>query len=135
MTLRSTASRYRAQPISPISQSYTVGRDCDRRAASDGVGGKGDEVLVDDIVESEEIIEAAEVDADPIKVAPSPYTPTQQEVDEHYVDHVPPRSWCVHCANGFGREDAHHSESTSRTLPVISFDYMFLTRKGIYLRG
>ena len=86
MTRRSIAKD--AQPISPVYQSYNEGGG-GRRAARDGVQEGDDEVLVDD-VENGEVLEAPEVDSDPIHVAPSPYTPTQQEVDEHNVDHIPP---------------------------------------------
>ena len=31
-----------------------------------------------------------------IRVA-TPYKPTQAEVDDHYLTHLPYRSWCRHC--------------------------------------
>ena len=97
-----------------------------------GERSEGGEVMVDEVVESEEVIEAAEEDTDPIRVLPTPYTPTQQEVDEHNIDHIPPRSWCPHCANGFAREDPHSCKPAGRSIPVVSMDYLFLTRKGIF---
>ena len=46
-------------------------------------------MLVGEAVTDGEIIETTEVDSDPVRVAPSPYTQTQQEVDDHNVDHIP----------------------------------------------
>ena len=90
MTSRSTAIG-EASPISPVYRSHLHEGGCDDvRAAGGGVGTGDGEVLMDDVVEDGEIIEATELDSDPIKVAPSPYTPTQQDIDEHNVDHIPP---------------------------------------------
>ncbi len=42
-----------------------------------------------------------------IKPVRSPIQPTQQEIDQHEVSHLPYRSWCVSCVRGKGRNLAH----------------------------
>ena len=41
-----------------------------------------------------------------IRVA-TPYKPSQAEVDDHYLTHLPYRSWCKHCIRGRGKETSH----------------------------
>ena len=90
VTLRSTDYGSSA-PVRPALNFYSESRGSDQaRAAGEGVGKGGGEVLVEDVTEDGENIDAEEVDSDPAKVAPTSYTPTQQEADEHNVDHLPP---------------------------------------------
>ena len=37
----------------------------------------------------------------------SPDKPTEKEVDEHYLTHLPYRNWCPVCVAAAGREDQH----------------------------
>ena len=128
-----------AQPISPRHDSQIV--DCEygrgRNVLTAGdVRGDGGEVFMEgEVGGSEEVIESKEEEVDPVRIVPTPYQPSQQEVDEHCVDHVPYRCWCPHCINGFGREEQHRSEATGRSTPLISFDYLFLTRDGVFERN
>ena len=126
-----------SQPVSPQPDSMLKGYGCVRNVfAAEDEGVKSGEVAGEDAVDdTEEIIESKEEEVDPARTAPTPYLPSQQEVDEHCVDHVPYRCWCDHCVNGFGREDGHGSESSGRTTPLISFDYMFMTQSCIFERG
>ncbi len=63
------------------------------------------------------------------RVAPIPPTPSLREVDEHNVDHLPYRSWCSHCVAGRAIGEAHRpKESDERKRPVITFDYLFITK-------
>ena len=41
------------------------------------------------------------------KPASRPYTPTQQEIREHKVTHLPFRLWCRHCVSGKGIHSPH----------------------------
>jgi hypothetical protein len=56
-----------------------------------------------------------------------PKLPTQAEVKEHQLTHLPFRSWCHHCVNGRGKEMPHEREKTSdeQTLPEYRLDYAF----------
>ena len=59
----------------------------------------------------------------PVKVATDPRMPTQREIDEHCVTHLPHRSWCEVCIKARGREDAHASQKEKGTKPTIAMDY------------
>ena len=55
----------------------------------------------------------------PAKVIARPNMPTQAEIDRHRVDHIPYRSWCPECVEGFGRERAHvRADAERRTTDV-----------------
>ncbi len=61
------------------------------------------------------------------KALPDPYQPTEQEIDQHDLTHLPYRSWW-HCVRGRGKSHAHHKleADKSHTVPHVSFDYVFL---------
>ena len=61
--------------------------------------------------------------------------PTPEEVAEHYLTHMPVRSWCPCCVKGKAMGQAH---STSRDqtdkefqVPVVSVDYAFLQEQRV----
>ena len=53
-----------------------------------------------------------------------PKQPTEHEIMEHNLTHVPYRSWCPICIQGRGRSDAHPQRSSSR--PINQIDFAFL---------
>ena len=57
--------------------------------------------------------------------------PARAEVEEHRVGHCPYRSWCDECVESAGREDGHRNVE-SHSIAMISMDYLFITKKGIY---
>ena len=64
---------------------------------------------------------------------PTVYQPTHSEYLDHCVTHYPFRAWCRHCLEGRGREfghEAHRGDKDARAMPVISFDYAFLSDRG-----
>ena len=64
---------------------------------------------------------------------PTVYQPTHSEYLDHCVTHYPFRAWCKHCLEGRGREfghEAHRGDKDSRSTPVISFDYAFISDRG-----
>ena len=102
------------------------------------VFGLEDEDLVsDEDVDGEgEIIEAEGVEEDcaPIRIAIDPGAPTAEEVEEHRAaGHCPYRSWCEWCVEGRGVGAQHRAGPQSR-IPVISFDYLLVTRRGIHTK-
>ena len=122
-----------SQPVSPVQNSYD--EECGRGLVAVGEVGDGVEVSGEKITgQPEELIESREDEVQPVKAIPSPYTPTQEEIDEHIIDHIPYRCWCRHCLNGFGREDAHIVHGQQRSLPLVSFDDMFITKDDAYER-
>ena len=74
-------------------------------------------------------------EAQPNKRITAPDTPTKEEVEAHRANgHIPYRSWCPHCVEGFGREWPHKSGCSSRTMPLISCDYLYITPTGVFAR-
>ena len=66
------------------------------------------------------------------KRAADPRVPTEAEVREHNLTHVPCRSWCVHCVRGRG-ESAEHRRQQSRpegAVPELHLDYCFMGQKS-----
>ena len=59
----------------------------------------------------------------------APDDPTQEEIDEHNVDHGVFRSWCPHCVKGRAAAYGHRKgkNKSKRLVPVVSIDYMFMT--------
>ena len=58
---------------------------------------------------------------------PKKRAPTQVEVDEHNVAHLPCRSWCTHCVHGRGEAHPHHeSGDEERDVPELHMDYCFM---------
>lgn len=124
--------------VRPRSAHLPVGCDQSQQGSGSNIGGegRGHEVLAQgDDEGDEEIVKFQEEDTEPIKVAPSPEMPSQEEIEEHQLDHIPYRSWCRYCLEGHGREDAHTQADERRCLPVISFDYLYMSRRGIFLRA
>ena len=70
-------------------------------------------------------------DVQPIRTLKTPELPSREAVEEHRVDHCPYRSWCDECVEGAGREDGH-SNVESHSIAMISMDYLFITRKGVF---
>ena len=59
-----------------------------------------------------------------------PATPTEEEVREHELTHVPYRGWSKHCVAGKAITTPHRTCVTeAMTVPIISVDYLFLGMK------
>ena len=57
---------------------------------------------------------------------PTPYKPSQDEVDDHDLSHLPYRSWCKHCIRGRGKETSHFKQGEEdRTVPEFHMDFCF----------
>ena len=57
-----------------------------------------------------------------------PSMPTQREIDEHMIHHIPSRSWCEFCRYGRGHDDplAKKRITEELAIPEIFLDYMYL---------
>ena len=52
---------------------------------------------------------------------------TEQEIMEHYVTHVPFRSWCPHCVAAAAKSSPHKkSEERDTSVPRQHIDYRFM---------
>ena len=57
-----------------------------------------------------------------------PKLPSQREIDEHCLAHLPYRNWCPHCVAGKGKAAPHFKrKSREDSLPEIHFDYCFMS--------
>ena len=55
-----------------------------------------------------------------------PKRPSQQEVDEHYLTHLPFRNWCPHCMRGKAKElDCKRSDGAAGDVAEFHMDYCF----------
>ena len=61
----------------------------------------------------------------PKKIA-DPKKPSEDEVREHELTHLPFRSWCWTCVHGRGRSMPHRRKEDERGLPEIHMDFAFL---------
>lgn len=59
----------------------------------------------------------------------APKMPTPDEIERHYVTHIPFRSWCPECVKGKAKDYAHRRVEEHGEIPVVSTDYMFITRQ------
>ena len=62
--------------------------------------------------------------------AQSPKRPSQAEVEEHELTHLPFRSWCVHCVRGRGECTPYRAAKRAEdAVPELHLDYCFLGKK------
>ena len=73
--------------------------------------------------EHDEDVICGQFDKPLVKVATDPRVPTQGEIDEHCVTHLPHRSWCEVCIKALGRENAHVSQKENGAKPTIAMDF------------
>ena len=58
------------------------------------------------------------------KATPAPKQPSQQEIQEHNLTHMPYRSWCPICVQGKGRSTSHNTQTSRK--PIIQIDFAYL---------
>ncbi len=56
--------------------------------------------------------------------------PGQEEVDEHNVNHIPFRSWCLHCVKGKAVNQGHSRRVDVSEVPIVSIDYAYVNEDG-----
>ena len=67
---------------------------------------------------------------DPRKL-PDPKMPSKEEVEEHYLTHLPYRSWCQLCVQGNGVAPPHFKQKKREDgLTETHFDYCFMSTHG-----
>ena len=102
----------RVRPMHPMS-AQTEGR---QPGGADG----GEE---HDIEGELEDIRCGQYEKPPVRVARNPQDPTDKEVDEHNVTHLPHRSWCPVCVKARGKEEPHRKVRDRGGKPIVSMDY------------
>ena len=61
-------------------------------------------------------------DSQPQQTMNTPELPRRAVVEEHRIDHWPPRSWCDECNEGHGRERRQGRVSELHRVAVVSMD-------------
>ena len=95
------------------------------------------EVGPPDLVDEGDDVEATE-DKDfecqecvPARILPDPGQPTQKQLEDHRVDHLPFRSWCPECVAGRATGEQHQKRTEEKRIPTFSMDYLYLTKTRI----
>ena len=70
----------------------------------------------------------------PRRALPDPGQPTQQQLDDHRIDHLPFRSWCPECVAGSATGEQHQKRCESKSILTISMDYLYLTKSRVVER-
>ena len=86
-------------------------------------GGNEEDILCEYIKEEDQEDSEARV----AKARGNTKEPTQKEIDEHTLTHIPFRSWCAHCVRGKAKNNPHTqiTEDINAT-PTVSIDYMHM---------
>ena len=64
----------------------------------------------------------------PVKML-DPLKPSDREVEQHELTHLPYRNWCWKCVFGRGKEMPHKQDKTEKVMQEIHFDFMLLEPK------
>ena len=65
------------------------------------------------------------------RILPDPGQPTQKQLEDHRVDHLPYRSWCPECVAGRATGEQHQARVEAKTITTFSMDYLFLTKSRV----
>ena len=78
--------------------------------------------------EVEPEFEVEEEEAQSADAQKTPMLPSQAEIDEHNITHLPFRNWCPFCIRGRGLSSGHFARKTTeeQQVPTISVDYCFM---------
>ena len=106
-----TTAAGRRKRVSPVVTQSTVKGDATMGAADDDEGLDGPE--------EEEMGEAN------LKVVRDPGCPSKEEMERHYMTHMPFRSWCPICIQGKAKENPHYRDKVRKQgdKPVVGLDY------------
>jgi len=89
-----------------------------------------------DLVVEEPDVEAAEEDFTcqecvAPRILPDPGQPTQKQLEDHRIDHLPYRSWCPECVAGRATGEQHQKRLEEKRITTFSMDYLFLTKSRV----
>lgn len=95
-------------------------------AEIDGLSGDEEED-VDEVVQGgEEVLKIQTEECRKLKRIGDPRKPSEQEVAEHMLSHLPYRNWCAVCVRAKGRDLDHRKEvGKDREVSEYAFDYCF----------
>ena len=62
---------------------------------------------------------------------PNPKMPSKEEVERHYLTHLPFRNWCTYCIQGKGKTAPHFKQKEREDgMPEVHLDYCFMSTHG-----
>ncbi len=66
-----------------------------------------------------------------MKRVKEPLAPTEEEMKEHNITHIPFRAWCKHCINGRAVNSPHKVGEVVRRngIAIVGIDYMGRKRR------
>ena len=81
--------------------------------------------------EEEEEEERWDEEARKVKTTVDQTLPSEKEVQEHMITHLPFRSWCPHCVRGKAKGMPHRKQENEKehTVPTVSIDYMYFVKE------
>ena len=68
------------------------------------------------------------------RILPDPGQPTQRQLEDHRVDHLPFRSWCPECVAGRAAGEQHIARKEEKQISTFSMDYLYLTKPRVVER-
>ena len=89
--------------------------------------------VVEESIEIDDDKPGDEEEVQPAVFKRDPMQPTAAEVEQHRITHLPFRSWCRECVEGraLGERRRCKGDDGERRIPVISFDYFYITSHGL----
>ena len=111
-----------------------TGSVCAVRPRISDVGAVGDETLMGDGKGERQEKGGADIDDEAgerkAKKMQDPLLPSEAEVKDHEITHLPYRSLCRHCVRGRGREFPHTKNEGQVSMPELHADLCFLGDEG-----
>ncbi len=68
------------------------------------------------------------------RILPDPGLPTQKQLDDHRIDHLPFRSWCPECVAGRATGEQHIARKEEKQISTFSMDHLYLTKSRVVER-
>jgi hypothetical protein len=65
------------------------------------------------------------------RILPDPGQPTQKQLEDHRVDHLPYRSWCPECVAGRATGEQHIARKDAKQISTFSMDYLYCTKSRV----
>ena len=56
------------------------------------------------------------------RILPDPGQPTQKQLEDHRVDHLPCRSWCPECVAGRATGEQHQKRTETKSITTFPMD-------------
>ena len=68
------------------------------------------------------------------RILPDPGQPTQKQMEDHRIDHLPFRSWCPECVAARATGEQHIARKEEKLISTFSMDYLYLTKSRVVER-